>query len=479
MTEAGPRPIAILIAALGGEGGGVLMNWIVEAARLAGYPVQATSVPGVAQRTGATTYYIELLPSKAEGAAPVMSLSPTPGEVDIMVSTELAEASRALAGGFITPDRTILIASTHRHYTNLEKMAMGDGRLDVATLRSAVEKSASKSVLFNATKLARENDVHVNAIMLGAIAGTGQLGIEREQFLAAIGAAGKAVEANRKGFELGLAIAGGDGAVPGAADGFPLSAQQVIGEAVRRLTRYQNPRYAACYIERLAPFRDADPAITEPVARNLALRMAYDDIIRVSQVKIRAGRLERIRDEVGASGTEPLHVTDFFKPGIREIADLLPSGLARKVLAWAGKKNRMTRMSWPLHIRTTTVSGFLRIWLLAKLRWWRPHSFRWQEEQKAITAWLEAIGNMMALDSKAAVEIAELSGLIKGYGSTHARGVRSYNHILDTLVTPALAGRASSGVAVRIADARKAALSDPEGRALVDLIGPQLNENAT
>ena len=55
-------PVTLLIAALGGEGGGVLTGWIVDAARRAGLPVQATSIPGVAQRTGATTYYIEIWP---------------------------------------------------------------------------------------------------------------------------------------------------------------------------------------------------------------------------------------------------------------------------------------------------------------------------------------------------------------------------------------------------------------------------------
>ena len=66
MTEAMnvPRPVTLLLLALGGEGGGVLHDWIVDAAIEAGYPVQATSIPGVAQRTGATSYYIELLPLK-------------------------------------------------------------------------------------------------------------------------------------------------------------------------------------------------------------------------------------------------------------------------------------------------------------------------------------------------------------------------------------------------------------------------------
>ncbi|MEO1104338.1 MAG: hypothetical protein AAFW98_11490, partial [Pseudomonadota bacterium] len=54
--------IKIAILAVGGQGGGVVTNWITDLAETAGYEVQATSVPGVAQRTGATIYYLELLP---------------------------------------------------------------------------------------------------------------------------------------------------------------------------------------------------------------------------------------------------------------------------------------------------------------------------------------------------------------------------------------------------------------------------------
>ena len=63
MTATPARPLTMLIAALGGEGGGVLTDWIVAAAAQLGFPVQSTSIPGVAQRTGATTYYIEIVPT--------------------------------------------------------------------------------------------------------------------------------------------------------------------------------------------------------------------------------------------------------------------------------------------------------------------------------------------------------------------------------------------------------------------------------
>src|SRR5581483_333439 len=101
------RPITILIAALGGEGGGVLTDWIVNAATRRGFPVQSTSIPGVAQRTGATTYYIEIVPAswrELGDKRPVLALTPGIGDIDVMVASELLEAGRAVSNGFITPD---------------------------------------------------------------------------------------------------------------------------------------------------------------------------------------------------------------------------------------------------------------------------------------------------------------------------------------------------------------------------------------
>src|SRR5690606_9485673 len=86
--------IKIAILAVGGQGGGVLSGWVTDVAQRAGWHVQSTSVAGVAQRTGATIYYVEMMPrDPARGdAKPVLSLSPSPGDVDILIAAELAEA---------------------------------------------------------------------------------------------------------------------------------------------------------------------------------------------------------------------------------------------------------------------------------------------------------------------------------------------------------------------------------------------------
>ena len=199
--------------------------------------------------------------------------------------------------------------------------------------------------------------------------------------------------------------------------------------------------------------------------------MAYDDIVRVAQVKIGRGRLDRIRGEAGAAPGEPVHVTDFFKPGIPEIADLLPPMPARALLRWASKKDRMARYSWPLHIRSTTITGFLKIWMLAKLRRWRPFSYRWRVEQKRIESWLDTVRRMAELGPEPAIEVAELSGIIKGYASTHACGLGNYERILAELVAPLLAEfTAPEKAAARVRAARQAALADSRGEALSQLL---------
>src|SRR5258708_16490840 len=111
------RPITIAILAMGGEGGGVLAEWIVDLAERGGYIAQMTSVPGVAQRTGATNYYVELFPKtggQSNLRAPVLGLTPVPGDVGIVIASELMEAGRAVQRGLVTPDRTTFIVSTNR-----------------------------------------------------------------------------------------------------------------------------------------------------------------------------------------------------------------------------------------------------------------------------------------------------------------------------------------------------------------------------
>jgi len=487
------RPFTILIAALGGEGGGVLANWIVAAAEQFDFPVQSTSIPGVAQRTGATTYYIEILPASRRelaGRRPVLSLVPGVGDIDLLVASELMEAARMVAAGFVTTNRTLTVASTSRFYVIGEKIAMGDGRHDSARLTRAIELHSRRHLLFDMEEIARRTGTIISAVMLGAIAGSDRLPIPVDAFERAIRADGKAVEANLRGFRAGLEAA----AQASAARRVPESrkrsaaaaladlereivavmstaARDMIQEGARRLVSYQDIAYAQLYIDRLAPIRLADEAagadghLLREVGRHLAVRMSYEDVIRVAQAKIEPGRRARIAAEMGAKPGEPLHITEFLKPGIDEFCSILPPRLAHRLLAIA------QRRGWTFHhgmeIDSTTIFGFLRFWLLAKLRPRRPRTYRYQEEQRAIEAWLALIVEAARVSGDLALEIAECARLIKGYGDTHKRGCANYRLIEEHVMRPALAGHIPLELAVdAIASARTAALVDPDGESL-------------
>src|SRR5678815_2807586 len=241
------RPITILIAALGGEGGGVMADWLMEAATESGLPAQATSIPGVAQRTGATTYYLEIFPQERKalgGREPVLSLTPSPGNVDIMVASELVEAGRAMQNGYVSPERTTLIASTHRIYATAEKMQMADGRFDSDRVIAAGGQLAKNAVMFDMRELAQENGTVINAVLFGAMVGSGVLPLRREACEAAIKKAGRGAEASLRGFTAGYEIALGQRQPPGepAKPKRATELAEIMQLAEPRLRDYQGER---------------------------------------------------------------------------------------------------------------------------------------------------------------------------------------------------------------------------------------------
>ncbi|OAI52954.1 hypothetical protein AYO46_03935 [Betaproteobacteria bacterium SCGC AG-212-J23] len=469
------QPITILIAALGGEGGGVMADWLMEAATATGLPAQATSIPGVAQRTGATTYYLEIFPQERKslgGKEPVLSLTPSPGNVDIMVASELVEAGRAMQNGYVSPERTTLIASTHRIYATVEKMQMADGRFDSDKVVAAGSQLAKTAVMFDMRKLAQENGTVINAVLFGAMAGSGVLPLSREACEAAIRKAGRGAEASLRGFAAGFEIAGGTRRAPeqAAKPKRATSVEEILPLAKERLEDYQGERYAAIYAERIKPFLAGDAKVAATVARHLATWMAYEDIIRVADLKTRSSRFARVRKEVGAKEGEPVVVIDYLKPGVEEFASVLPHFLGKKIIEWAEKNGKLDAYNVGMHIRTSGIFGYALVRSLAWLKPWRPFSYRYREEQRLIERWLSLVSEAARRDAGLAFEVAECARLIKGYGETHRRGKGNFLAIVDALVeNPATTDVSEQRKAIRTA--RDAALADPEGKALGSTLG--------
>jgi indolepyruvate ferredoxin oxidoreductase, beta subunit len=471
-------PFTILIAALGGEGGSVLMNWIVAAAREAGFAVQATSVPGVAQRTGSTSYYIELLPGPPPGAPePVFALVPMPGRVDVVLASELVEAGRMMERGFVAPKRTTLITSTNRVITTAEKVHGGDGRHDPAGVEAAAKTMAKRLVALDLDALARKQGTLVSATLYGALASTGVLPWDTAQCAKVIGDA-----KSRAGFDAALkaAQAAAEPALPTKTAAKPTPANDPLGDLLSagraRLIDYQDAAYADLFAQRVARLRaatdTADPVAMHALveaARRLALWMAYEDVPRVADLKTRPERFERIRRESEAKPGQLITVVDYLKPGADEIAAMLPKRLGERLMRRLARGKSLPFVGRGIHLKATSIIGYTALRALAAFKRGRPGSLRYSEEQTAIEAWLGAMEQALRRSAPFASAVAELPRLLKGYADTHTRGRANYKTLFDGLVTPALAEGAEAATAQPLRKAIATALADPEAAATARL----------
>ena len=458
---------------MGGQGGGVLADWIVALAEAEGWQVQATYVAGVAQRTGATLYYIEMM--KSDGRRPVFALIPAPGDVDVVLAAEWMEAGRSILRGLVTPDRTTLIASTHRALAVSEKEKPGRGIADSAAVIDAAGIAAKRIIAFDMEALAVAEGSVISAALFGALAGAAVLPFARAGFEAVIDASGRGAQASRAAFAAAFARVqsgatatvakspavqlpqlpetAGDPALDQLLlrirNEIPSIAQPLVFAGVERLTDYQDAAYAVEYLDRLKAFVAIDTqakgfALTLAAARALAVAMSYDDPIRIADLKTRASRFARVRTEVQAGDDQIVRTTEFMHPRLEEVLGTMPAGLARAIIArprLAGLLRRLIDRG--RRVETTSIRAFLTLYGVAGLRRIRRRTLRHGEEMAAIASWLALALHQAHRNYALAVEILAARKLVKGYSDTHARGQSKFGRVISAV--PLLEARADGG----------------------------------
>ncbi|MBX3583721.1 MAG: indolepyruvate oxidoreductase subunit beta family protein [Rhizobiaceae bacterium] len=507
--------IKIAVLAVGGQGGGVLSDWIVDVAERNGYLAQSTSVAGVAQRTGATIYYIEMCPDK--GRLPVFALSPSQGDVDVLVAAELMEAGRAIMRGFVTPEKTTLIASSHRIAAVSEKIEPGDGRASSAKVRETAELASKRFIAFDMEKIAVQAGSVVSASLFGALAGSGVLPFPRESYEATINASGRGVKASLAAFTGGYEGARGHkvhiarAVEPGGPDDqaavhstvtsataaenaapvedktaevegprrlvagwqelvsrieeLPVLVRDMTMRGLRKVVDYQDTRYGAEYLDRLdrvvaLDTEGQDYALSIAAAKHLANALCYDDMIRVADLKTRSTRAARVRREVGVKGDTILQTTEYFHPRVEEFCGAMPAAIGAyienrpKLAAFIDRRINKGR-----RIRTDSFSGFAMLWLIGGMRRFRRGLLRHRVEQKHLDRWYDLALETVPRDYALAVEIVNTRRLIKGYSDTHVRAQSKFDRVLSAL--PMLKGRPDAADWLR--RLREAALKDEKG----------------
>lgn len=491
------KPLSIAILAMGGQGGGVLADWVVALAENNGWVAQTTSVPGVAQRTGATIYYLELLRAR-EGARPILSLMPTPGDVDIVIAAELMEAGRSVLRGLVTPDKTLLITSTHRSFAVGEKEKPGDGIGNPVVVEDATAFAARKTIAFDMEALATKSGSVVSSALFGALAASGALPFEKAAFEATIKSGGKGIEASLRAFEAAYQRALGgandklaatpakrldplpersdhpalDGLIKRIRSEFPGECHPMFFAGIKKLTEFQDPAYADEYLTRCAALLKADRdnggaahgfAFTEQAAKYVAIAMAYDDVVRVAEIKVRGSRFERVRKEIGLKKDQIAYTTEYMHPRMEEVCGTLPKGIGAwienrpKLFAWLDK-----RISKGRRVNTGTLFWFTGLYVVSELRRFRRGSLRHQREVEHREAWLAQALAALPKNYDLAVEVLGCRRLVKGYSDTHSRGLSKFDRVLSAL--PVLSERNDGAAWLR--RLRQAALLDEQGIAL-------------
>ncbi|MHB8617954.1 MAG: indolepyruvate oxidoreductase subunit beta family protein [Chloroflexota bacterium] len=457
--------MSVLLGAVGGQGANVLADWIVTAATLAGYPTQSVAMPGLAQRGGQTSLYIEI--GTGGPGRYVFSQYPFPGQVDVIIGQEFLEAGRLVQAGYGS-SRAKIIASTHRLFTITEKVPMWDGQTEYDKLDALARQFSSQFIGFDALALAKRNgldDVAVNAILLGALAGSRALPIEPALYERAISEIGVAADLNLKAFHIGLQQ-------PGAASGAPtaparprLDAEGRLGElqpaladrvhsfdpvlwptlveAVAQLADYQDVAHANLFLDWLVDIARLDTRedreLTRQVARHLAPLMTYEDVIRVAEFKTRATRYARIRAEQNVGPGDVYQVYDYFDPDYEEMYGLLPAPL---VMLFHGRPRYkdgdrgQARKSVPFKANTTSLAGAFPLWCLTRFRSWRPRSYRFAKERNLWLEYLRYVHEFVAVDYRLGVLVATTGQMMRGYGRVRRRSISDTRRFIRNVVAP-------------------------------------------
>jgi indolepyruvate ferredoxin oxidoreductase beta subunit len=493
----GPQRISLLIAAVGGQGGHILGEWLLAAARLADWQARGVGLPGLSQRGGATIYYLEFAHGpQAEKA--VFCPFPIPGDLDIILGQELLELVRAAFqyGG----DKCKIVGSTHRIYTVPERLAQQAELLSERDAAELLKGRCERAILFDASRVARGeglDQVAANSVLLGALAASDFLPLPAECFEEAIRQIGPAPETNLRAFRAGFKAARQtlDAAAPELSIGerarnestaersLPRSIRRDIGyravaavpelapiasEAARQLTAYQDTAYAQLYLARLQQVLNMDIErndgrcdLTAEFARVLAVRMTFEDMFRVAELKTDPRRFSQIRLELGADRDEILHITDYLCPQVEQIVGALPDALARPLLRLLAP---IRFRSLPMRVSTSSIPGYFLLRSMAALKFLRPLSWNFRQEEKWIRLYARRVMDCARADYELGVLAASAGELVKGYGDTRRKMLACWNAFHDELISPMLAAQAPmSEIVAAGREYLRLAFSSPEG----------------
>jgi indolepyruvate ferredoxin oxidoreductase, beta subunit len=392
----------------------------------------------------------------------------------------------------------VLIASTHRSFAVSEKEVPGDGIGNPVTVVAAADFAAKRTIAFDMEAIATRSGSVISSALFGALAAAGVLPFDKSAFGATIQSGGRSAETNLKAFNaaydrarerpLDTVVAAPvkrfdplperaghtalDQLVNRIRSEFPPVAHGILFAGTKRLVDFQDPAYAAEYLDRLGAVLASDRAhgdeardfaFTAKAAKYVAIAMAYDDVIRVADLKVRGSRFARVRAEVGAKADQIVYTTEYMHPRMDEVCGALPKRLGQWIEDRPKLFERLDRwVNRGRRVRTGTVFWFIGLYFVSAMRGSRRGTLRYFRETEHREAWLATATSLLSSNYDLALEALECRRLVKGYSDTHARGLSKFDRVMAAI--PLLAKRDDGAAWLR--RLCQAALMDEQGIAL-------------
>lgn len=253
-----------------------------------------------------------------------------------------------------------------------------------------------------------------------------------------------------------------DDTPPFLPEGLPEAIAPEVGDAIHMLIEYQSTAYAQLYVDRLRRFvgrRGVEDATLGEIGRLMAMRMSYQDPIRIAQLK-----LAETVDAAGIAHFQPGSDVKRFR--VDELIDALPAIVAEPVLdtlAWVGWLHKPVSISFSTKSRW----GVRRLKIEASLKRWRRYSVRYAKERVWVERWLHMIDRSLTKQPGATAEVVQTASMVQGYGDPYRQAIADWHAIIDGLAKPTFDGvLALPDLAAAIAEARAAAMPDPRQVAL-------------
>ena len=253
-----------------------------------------------------------------------------------------------------------------------------------------------------------------------------------------------------------------DAALPFLPDSLPDHAAPIVSDSIRLLAEYQSASHAQLYVDRLRRFigrPGVDAALFCEIARLMAMRMSYQDPIRIAQLKL-------AESDSAASGA----ADDVKKLRLDELIGALPALAADPLLDVLGRIGWLRKR---VSVRFSAKSrfGVRRLKLEASLRRWRQFSVRYNEERVWVERWLHMIARCLDKQPQAVSAVVETATMIQGYGDPYRQGLADWHLIIDGLAKPTFDGKLPlADLAGAITEARAACMPDPRQVALKRVI---------